>query len=295
MVVPLSKAGPRCTSGSAFRRTRDTLQEVFGRLRDRWYVEEHDRAMDLVEHLGELRKRILVCLMAIIAGSALGYTASPQALEVLARPVGRFVFTTPTEAFLARIRISLMIGIVIASPVITIESGLFIAPGLRQDEKRLASRFVPVVVLLFVAGVAFAYIAVYPVALRFFLRFAATHLVPAISVGRFLRFLTAFVLPFGVAFQVPLVVYMLVRMNLLSRDILVRSRKYVYVLVFIVAAVLTPPDIVSQVLMALPMLALFEGTVLLTRRVAHRSTSSSEQHARGRREAWFAEGEESDS
>jgi len=283
--VPLSKAGPRCAAGSAFRRVRETLQEVLGRIRDRRYVEEHDRAVDLVEHLAELRKRILVCLMAIIAGCALGYTASPQALEVLARPVGRFVFTTPTEAFLARIRISLMIGIVIASPIITIESWLFIAPGLRRDEKRLASRFVPAVAVLFAAGVAFAYIVVYPVALQFFLRFAGTHLVPAISVGRFLRFLAAFVFPFGVAFQVPLVVYVLVQMNLLSRDILVRTRKYVYVLVFIVAATLTPPDIVSQVLMALPMLVLFEGTVWLTRRVARRSTSPSEQHDRGRREA----------
>ncbi|MGE5585625.1 MAG: twin-arginine translocase subunit TatC [Bacillota bacterium] len=241
--------------------------------------------MDLVEHLAELRRRILVCLMATVAGSALGYAVSPQVLEVLARPLGRFVFTAPAEALLARLRISMMIGIVIASPIITIQSWLFIAPGLRRDERRLTWRFVPAVALLFAAGVAFAYVAVYPLALRFFLRFAGAPLVPAISIGRFLRFLAAFVFPFGVAFQVPLVVYVLVRMNLLSRDTLVRSRKYVYVLVFIVAAALTPPDVVSQVLMAVPMLVLFEGTVLLTRRVARYQTSISEQHDRGRQEA----------
>lgn len=231
-------------------------------------------AMSLVEHLAELRRRLLLSLVALLAGSTAGYVVAPRILGALARPVGWFVFTAPAEALLARLKVALLVGVVVASPVMTAEVWLFVAPGLRREEKRYAARFVPVVALLFAIGVAFAYLVVYPLALRFFLGFARPDLTSAISVGRFLSFFAAFTLPFGIAFQVPLVVYVMVRLGLLSRSALARSRRFVYVLTFIAAAILTPPDVISQVLMAVPMLVLFEATVLLSRRASPRQRYS---------------------
>ncbi len=239
-----------------------------------------DLATDFTDHLAELRRRLLVSLTALVAGSAVGFIEAPRVLVALARPIGHLVFTSPPEALLAHLKVALVVGVVISSPLTSTEAWLFVSPGLRPEERRYVAMFVPAVASLFAIGVGFAYVAVYPLALRFFLSFVRADLTCAVSCGRFLSFFAAFVLPFGVAFQVPVVAYIVSRLGLLTPNALARGRKYVYVLTFVVAAVLTPPDVVSQVLMALPMLILFEVAVALSR-VAWMRSDSRRQRVRG--------------
>ena len=218
--------------------------------------------MTTEEHLAELRRRILVSLAALAAGTAVGWFLVPDMLRRFAADTQRsFVFVAPAEAFTAYLKMALLIGAALASPVIVLEAWRFVLPALFPHEQRLLGRYLPASFSLFAMGVAFGYFAVYPVALRFFLGFGSESVRPVIAVGRFLSFFISVTVPFGVVFQLPIVLAVLVRLEMVTVAGLVRLRKMVYFLAFVVGAILTPPDAVSQVMMALPLIILFELTL----------------------------------
>lgn len=218
--------------------------------------------MTTVEHLTELRRRIVISILALAVGTIIGWMLVPRMLEVFANDTGRtFVFVSPGEGFSSHLRLALVSGAFMAAPVMLLQAWYFVLPALFPHEQRLARQYMIPSLLLFVGGIAFGYFAVYPLALIFLLGFGGEQLEPVLSVARFVTFLIQLTLPFGLVFQFPVVLLVLVRLEMVSVQRLISLRKIVYFLSFVVATLLTPPDVASQVLMAIPIIILYELTL----------------------------------
>lgn len=230
-------------------------------------AEEKAKMMDLVGHLAELRSRLIISILTFTAGSIFGWFYATPFLRYLSQNVGSFVFVAPAEAFISLLKVAFTIGLVISSPVLLSELWLFVLPGLMPREVVFFKRYVPFLIILFLVGLLFAHFAVYPIALKFFLGFSTEKIQAKLAIGRYLGFFLTMHLPFGVMFELPVVILTLVRSGLLQVEYLVRQRKMAYLAAFVIGALLTPPDPVSQVLMGLPMLGLFELSLFLAKRI----------------------------
>lgn len=223
--------------------------------------------MTTVEHLVELRRRLIYSILCLIVGSIIGWLLVPTILAAFARDVGdSFVFLSPAEGFTTHLKIALLCGLFLALPVILYQAWQFILPALFPHERKLARQYVVPSVALFIGGVIFAYLAVYPLALIFLLGFSTSDVAPVMSIGRFITFFVSVTLPFGLVFQFPVILLVLVGLEIVSLQRLHAMRRVVYVGAFVVGALLTPPDVASQVLMAIPIIGLFELTLWRLRR-----------------------------
>lgn len=219
--------------------------------------------MTIPEHLEELRYRVLVSLLALVAGGVAAWRVVPHAIAVLAREAGRLVVTTPAEAFVGYLKLLLAVDLVLAGPVILAQAWLYVVPALYPHEVRLAVRAVPAAVGLFLAGVAFGYVVLYPVALRFLLSQAGSGVVPAISFHRLLSFLFGLTVPLGLLFEMPLAGFVAARLGLVTPAGLRRGRRWAVLAAFTLSAVLTPTvDPVTQTAMAGPLVVLYELSIL---------------------------------
>ncbi len=222
--------------------------------------------MPFTAHLGELRRTLIRVLIAAGAGFALCYGFSERLLWFLWRPVGReLIFIAPTEAFFAHLKVAFLAGLVVAWPFICYQIWTFVVPGLYDYERRYTLPFVVGATVMFLLGGAFVYTLILPLGMAFLLAYGSALLVPMISVGAYVSFAVRLFLAFGLVFELPLVVVLLAKLGLVTPQTLARNRKYVVVLSFLVAAVLTPPDVFTQVLMALPLLVLYEISIWLVR------------------------------
>lgn len=221
-------------------------------------------------HLEELRKRLIICFVAIGIGVVIAYGFKEKLFEILTiplvremRPGDKLIFTGLTEAFFTYMKVSFFAGIILASPVIIYQFWAFVGPGLYQKERRY---FVPIVLLsvfFFVGGSLFCFFVVFPFAFKFFLSFATDVIQPLPSMNEYLSFASVTMLAFGLVFELPLVIVFLARLGVVSVDFLRKNRKYAILLIFLVAAILTPgPDVVSQVLMAFPLMLLYEISIV---------------------------------
>ncbi len=231
----------------------------------RWRRRLPGAEMTLPEHLEELRYRLLVSLAALAAGFMVGWRATPHVLDVLRGEAGRLVVVTPAEAFVTYLRVAFTVGLAVASPIIVAQIWLFVVPGLYPAEIALAARIGPAAAVLFAAGLAFGSAVVFPIAMRFLLGQAGSGVVAALSVSRVLSFALGLVLPFGVVFQLPLAAYVAGRLGLVEPTSLARLRRWAVLLAFVVGAVLTPPDVISQVLMSVPLVVLYEVAIVTAR------------------------------
>lgn len=223
-----------------------------------------------LDHLEELRRRIVFSLAAVALLAVAAYFFSKPLLQFLTLPLRRFTdaqlyFHTPAEAFLVHLAVAGLAGVVLASPVLLTQLWFFAAPGLYHREKQIVFPLIWVSVLLFLAGAAFGFWVLVPLGLQFFISFETESLRPLLGIGPYFSFLTGMVLASGIIFDAPVVVLGLVKLGVLDRGKLVRSRKIIIVLIFVIAAVLTPPDPGSQILLAIPLWALFELCVLCAR------------------------------
>lgn len=223
--------------------------------------------LTLVEHLAELRTRIIISILTLAVGVVVGFYYSSPLVEFITRLPGDLVYLYPGEAFMVHLQVALIVGVMLSSPVVLYQVIRFVVPGLLAKERRILSVGLPLSLLLFVVGIVFAYQVILPLAYKFFLGFSSDSLEPMISIGNYVAFVFRLVLPFGLVFQLPLFVLILTSIGVLSPAFLVRSRKYMILVIVIVATVLTPPDVISQTLMALPMLILYEVSIVLARLV----------------------------
>lgn len=224
------------------------------------------KMMPLVDHLGELRRRIIVSLLALVAGTVFGWFQVGAVLHFLAGQVGHFVFFHPMEAFLCCLDVALAIGFVVASPVILGEAWLFIVPGLMPGEVRFCRRWLPLVMALFVCGMAFGYFVAYPIALRFFFRMGA-NMTAMLSIQRYLGFLWTWIFPFGLMFEVPVILVVLAKLGIVTSAALRRRRKYFLFGTFVLAIFICPSEIVLQFLIVIPLAILYELSIPLVARV----------------------------
>ncbi len=222
-----------------------------------------DPPQTLVEHLTELRTRLIWSLLAVGAASVAVYPWSGALLSRLARPAGTLFFNAPADAFLTRLRVAVFAGFALALPVVLAQVWLFTARAMEPRWRSAVGRLLPLSYVLFLCGAGLAFFVVAPAAVRFLIAFGSDDIRPLLSLGAYVSFVTDLMLSFGAVFQLPLVLVGLNRAGLVSRKFLSERRRLAWFLAVVGAAVLTPgPDVVSQAALALPAGALFELTLL---------------------------------
>ena len=225
--------------------------------------------MSLVDHLGELRTRIFRSILAVAVGAVLGFAVSDQAISILRSPIpsaSPLFFTGLGDAFVIKVKIAIVIGIILAMPVLLYQVWAFVSPGLTPIERRAARPWIPIALFFFALGVAIAYF-VLPFAAQFLLSFTSADLQPLITAGPYFDFVTTLFLAFGLVMEFPILLVGLSRVGIITSQRLTSSRRFVILGISIFAAVATPGgDLVSPFVLGGTMYVLFELTVLFIRR-----------------------------
>ncbi len=233
----------------------------------------------LLDHLIELRTRLVRCVLALAVAFAVCFYFADEIFAILVRPLAgafpdgadaRLIYTKLYEAFFVEIKVALFAAFFVTFPIIANQLWAFVAPGLYAKEKKAFLPFLLMTPVLFIAGASLAYFIVMPTAFRWFLGFQgevaglSQEALPAM--GDYLDLVMRFILAFGISFLLPVLMLLLNRAGLVSREQFAKSRRFVIVGIFIVAAIVTPPDVVSQLILAIPMMGLYEGSLLLMRK-----------------------------
>jgi sec-independent protein translocase protein TatC len=239
-----------------------------------------EKKLPLTSHLQELRKRLILSFIAIGVGFALCYAFADSIFNVLAAPLltvmpkgGSLIFISVAEAFFTYMKVAFIASVILTSPFILYQIWAFVAPGLYQKEKKYVIPFVAGGSLFFALGVLFGYFVAIPFGFKFLLGYATDFIKPMPSMKEYLSFSIKFLLAFGLVFEFPVVLVLLAKIGIIDAKMLARQRKYAILLIFVFAAVMTPPDIISQVLMALPLMGLYELSIFLSRIFGKKSRS----------------------
>lgn len=222
-----------------------------------------DKDMPLTAHLQELRTCILKSLAALLTGSAISLFFIQDIIRILTAAAGKLYYMRPAEAFVIYMKITLFCGLILALPFILKQIYNFISPALTAKERNFLLLSFPVMLLLGAGGLVFAYLFVFPRGLYFFLSFAGEQITPLLSLESYLSFLLMLTAPFAFIFNIPIGIILLSSCGIISLTALRRYRKHVILFSFILAAVITPtPDIITQCLLAVPMAALYEISII---------------------------------
>lgn len=228
-----------------------------------------DEKIPFTEHLEELRKRLITCFIAVGVGFILAYGFKEKLFEILTYPLvsvmktgDKMIYTAIAEAFFTYMKVSFIAGVGLASPVIVYQFWMFVAPGLYEKERRLVIPIVFLTTVFFVGGALFGYFIVFPVGFEYLLSFGTEIIKPMLSMREYLGFASTMLLAFGLVFELPILITFLAKLGVVTVPFLRKNRKYAILINFIVAAILTPsPDAVSQILMAVPLMFLYEISI----------------------------------
>jgi sec-independent protein translocase protein TatC len=232
--------------------------------------QEQNGTMSFIGHLEELRKRIIVCLVAVCITFAVSYAFKEKLFNILMQPLvgamapgDKMIFTGLTEAFFCYIKTAFVAGLLFAVPVIMYEGWLFVAPGLYDKEKRLLLPFVLLSSFFFMGGALFGYFVAFPYAFKYLISFNTSYVKAMPSMKEYLSLASTLLLAFGCTFELPLVLTLLAKAGLVTSSFLSKHRKYAFLGIFVVAAIVTPtPDVVNQCLVAGPLVILYEVGIL---------------------------------
>ena len=234
----------------------------------------NNRELSFLQHLTELRRRLLWSVLALLVGSAVSFAFFRQIIDVLGRPAtvilegqpGGLIYFNVTELLTTAVKVSMLAGFILAFPVILYQVIMFVAPGLTPRERRYLLVFSPAAMFAFLCGVAFAYFVLAPPALKFLLTFGEGIADPYIRISNIVNVMVRLLFWMGLAFETPLVMYLLASLGIVTPRMLGRFRRYWVVVAFILAAIITPTfDPLNQALVAIPLLVLYELGVQLAR------------------------------
>lgn len=228
-----------------------------------------DEKLPFTAHLEELRKRLIICFSAVGIGFVISYIFSKSLFEILMQPLltamppeEKLIYTALPEAFFTYLKVAFLAGILLAVPVIMYQLWIFIAPGLYKNEKRLLMPIVFLSSLFFLGGALFGYFVVFPFGFKFFMGFSSDYVRPLPSMKEYLGFSAKLLFAFGIVFELPLFITFLARLGIVDTKFLKAKRKYAILLFFVFAAILTPPDVITQVMMAGPLIVLYEVSIV---------------------------------
>lgn len=227
------------------------------------------KAQSLYEHLSELRSRIINSVYILVISTSVCYAFSDKIFDFVRKPItpylpgGGLIYTGPLDKFIAHLKLSVVCGILVACPLLLYQVWKFIAPGLYAKERKYAIGFIVSGTGLFFLGAAFSYFIALPMAFDFLMSFGGDIDKPMISIDQYMGFFTQMSLMFGVAFELPLVIIVLGMMGIVSQAFLRKNRRYAVMIIAILAAIITPPDVLSMLLMLAPMWLLFEVSVFV--------------------------------
>jgi sec-independent protein translocase protein TatC len=233
-------------------------------------TQEQNGTMSFIGHLEELRKRIIVCLVALCITFAVAYAFKEKLFQILMKPLMKawapgqhMIFTGLTEAFFCYIKTAFVAAILFAIPVIMYQLWLFIAPGLYDKEKRLLLPFVFLSSFFFIGGACFGYFIALPYAFQYLMGFTTDYVKAMPSMKEYLNLASMLLLAFGCTFELPLILTLLAKVGIVTGSFLNKQRKYATLLIFLTAAIVTPtPDVVNQLLVAVPLMVLYEVGVI---------------------------------
>lgn len=248
--------------------------------------EAEDQPMGLMDHLSELRGRLVRCCLAVMAGFMACWVIVDPIFDALVDPLlkvlpegSHAIYTTLPEGFFTRMHISFVAGVFVSSPIIFYQIWSFIAPGLYEDEKRHILPVAFMSAFFFISGGAFCYFVVFPNAFAFFVSYATDTIVAMPKISDYLSFVLKLILAFGLVFEMPLFAFFLARMGIITAELLRKIRRYAILGIFIVAAILSPPDVVSQLLMAAPMLVLYEISIYVAKAFGKKSAEEEDDES----------------
>ncbi len=228
-----------------------------------------DEKLPFTSHLDELRKRLITCFIAVAVGFVISFGFKERLFGILVHPLinvmkqgETLIYTGLPEAFFTYLKVSFLSGLIVASPIILYEFWMFVAPGLYKTERRMMAPVVLLSSLFFIGGALFGYFFVFPWGFKFFLAFATDTIRPLPSMREYFGFSAKLLLAFGLVFELPLVLTFLAKLGIVSVDFLKKNRKYAILLIFTAAAILTPPDVITQILMAVPLMVLYEISII---------------------------------
>ena len=230
-------------------------------------MSNQEKKNPFTEHLGELRDRLIHAFIAVGLGFVVAYFFKEQLFDILTAPLvtamaksgnAKLIFTGLPEAFFTYLKVALLAGITLATPVLFYEFWMFVSPGLYREEKKYILPIIILSLIFFISGASFGYFIVFPYGFQFFLGFTTETIQAMPSMKEYLSFASKMLLAFGFVFELPLVLTFLSRMGLVTPAFLKQNRKYALLLFFVGAAIITPPDVVTQIMMALPLIFLYE-------------------------------------
>ena len=230
-----------------------------------------DKDMTLTEHLQELRSCLIKSIAALIIGTGISAYFLQSIMDVLTNAAKELYYMRPAEAFMIYMKVALLSGLILSSPFILYELYGFVRPALTLRERRFTLICIPLSLVLFITGLLFSYSFVFPRGLEFFLGFAAGKVNPLISMESYLDFMLMLVVPFGFAFNVPVILTLLAYLNIISSKMLMHYQRHVILVAFIIAGIITPtPDIITQTLLAVPLILLYEVSIVIIKYVLRR-------------------------
>jgi sec-independent protein translocase protein TatC len=242
-----------------------------------------DKKLPFTAHLEELRKRLITIFIAVGIGFVVSFGFKERLFNILVQPLievmkegETLIYTGLPEAFFTYLKVSFLTGLIVASPIILYQFWMFVAPGLYRNERRLMTPIVLLSSFFFIGGALFGYFVVFPWGFKFFLGFATDSIRPLPSMKEYFGFSAKLLLAFGLVFELPLVLTFMAKLGIVSVEFLKKNRKYALLLFFAGAAILTPPDVVTQVMMALPLMILYEISILGAKMFGKRKTEPNE-------------------
>ncbi len=257
-------SAPSRTGGASIAKR---LAMVVAAVKRRLRIGAEEGRMSLVSHLAEFRKRLIVCAGTLILAMLACLSQAEWVADQMIKKAQefQFVYISPTELVLSYLKLAFLGGIVLAFPVILYQLWRFIRPGLRKKERQAGLVILTLGLALFVGGAVFSFQIVMPIALKFLSGLNASQTIsPMVSIESYISFMITTMVTFGLVFELPIVTISLTRIGLLDPKLLRKQRKYIVLAIFIVAALITPPDVTSQVLVAFPMMLLFEISLFLS-------------------------------